>query len=144
MSLVVEHVKCMSDSSGATPGAMNTCTAHPLRVTTSRERAAGSTDASSGFEPQNAGEDSTSSGSYGLSVKVEMQTWTGEVGEVRLERGRAVGSNERTGHLIASTTIVEPETFDLLDPSEGGRYLRALPAAFHGTHLVAVLVAAPA
>jgi hypothetical protein len=77
-------------------------------------------------------------------VKVELRTWTGEVGEVRLEHGRAVGSNERTRHLIASTRIVEPETFDLLHPSEGERYLRGLPAAFHGTYLVAVLVEAPA
>jgi hypothetical protein len=77
-------------------------------------------------------------------VKVELHTWTGEVGEVRLEHGRAVGSNERTRHLIASTKIIEPETFDLLDPSEGERYLRALPAAFHGAYFVAVLVEAPA
>jgi hypothetical protein len=76
-------------------------------------------------------------------VKVELRTWAGAVGEVRLERGRAVGSNERTRQLIASTKIVEPETFDLLRPSEGERYLRALPAAFHGMYLVAVLVAAP-
>jgi hypothetical protein len=77
-------------------------------------------------------------------VKVELQTWTGEVGQVRLERGRAVGSNEHTRQLIASTEIVEPETFDVVRPSEGERYLRALPAAFRGTYLVAVLVEAPA
>lgn len=76
-------------------------------------------------------------------MKVELQTWTGEVGEVRLEHGGAVGSNERTRHLIASTRIVESETFDLLRPGEGERYLRALPAAFRGAYLVAVLVAAP-
>jgi hypothetical protein len=77
-------------------------------------------------------------------VKVELHTWTGEVGEVRLERGRAVGSNERARRLITSTKIIEPETFELLRPSEGERYLRALPAAFRGTYLVAVLVEAPA
>jgi hypothetical protein len=77
-------------------------------------------------------------------VKVALQTWTGEVEEVRLERGRAVGSNERARKLIASTRIVQPETFDLLRQSEGERYLRALPAAFRGTYLVAVLVEAPA
>ena len=47
-----------------------------------------------------------------------------------LEHGQALGLNERTRHLIASTKIVEPETFDLLRPSEGERYLRELPAAF--------------
>jgi len=82
--------------------------------------------------------------SYGLSVKVELQTWTGKVGEVRLEHGRAVGSNAHIRRLIASTKIVEPETFDLLHPSEGERYLRALPAAFRGAYFVAVLVEAPA
>jgi hypothetical protein len=73
-------------------------------------------------------------------VKVELRTWTGQLGEVRLRDGRAVGSNERARQLIASTRIVEPETFDLLLPSEGERYLRALPATFRGTYLVAVLV----
>jgi hypothetical protein len=73
-------------------------------------------------------------------VKVELHTWTGGVGEVRLDRGRAVGSNERTRRLIASTKIVEPETFDLLRPSEGERYLRALPATLSGSYLTAVLV----
>jgi hypothetical protein len=77
-------------------------------------------------------------------VKVELQSWTGEVGEVRLVRGRAVGSNVRSRRLIASTRIIEPETFDLLRPSEGERYLRGLPAAFRGAYLVAVLVEAPA
>jgi hypothetical protein len=77
-------------------------------------------------------------------VKVELRTWAGAVGEVRLERGRAVGSNASTRRLIASTKIVEPETFDLLRPSEGVRYLRALPDAFRGSYFVAVLVEAPA
>ena len=77
-------------------------------------------------------------------MKVELHTWTGEVGEVRLERGRAVGSNERARHLIASTRIIEPETFDLVRPSEGERYLRVLPTAFRSAYFVAVLVEAPA
>ena len=77
-------------------------------------------------------------------MKVELRTWTGEVGEVRLEHGHAVGSNERTRQLIASTKIVEPETFDLVHPSEGERYLRVLPTAFRSAYLVAVLVEAPA
>ena len=77
-------------------------------------------------------------------MKVELRTWAGAVGEVRLERGRAVGSNERTRQLIASTRIVEPETFDLLHPIGGERYPRALPAAFRGAYFVAVLVEAPA
>ena len=95
-------------------------------------------------EAQKAGEWPDSRPSYGLSVKVELQTWTGKVGEVRLEHGRAVGSNTHIRRLIASTKIVEPETFDLLHPSEGERYLRALPAAFRGAYFVAVLVEASA
>jgi hypothetical protein len=94
--------------------------------------------------PEKAAEGLDPGRSYPLSVKVELGTWTRKVGEVRLERGRAVGSNERTRRLIASTKIIEPETFDLVGPSEGERYLRALPAAFRGTHFVAVLVEAPA
>jgi hypothetical protein len=77
-------------------------------------------------------------------VKVELHTWTSKVGEVRLERGQAVGSNERARPLIASTKIIDLETLERLRPSEGERYLRALPAAFNGTYLVAVLVEAAA
>ena len=78
------------------------------------------------------------------AVKVELRTWTGELGEVRLRAGRAVGSNVRTRQLIASITIVESETFDHVRPTDGERYLRALPAAFRGTYLVAVVVEGPA
>jgi hypothetical protein len=72
-------------------------------------------------------------------VKAELGTWTRKVGEVRLERGHAVGSNERTRRLIASTKIIEPGTLELLRPSDGERYLRALPATFRGAYLAAVL-----
>jgi hypothetical protein len=72
-------------------------------------------------------------------VKVELGIWTRKVGEVRLERGHAVGSNDPTRRLVASTKIIEPGTLELLRPSDGERYVRALPATFRGAYLVAVL-----
>jgi len=76
-----------------------------------------------------------------LSVKVELQNWTGKVGEVRLEHGRAVGSNAHTRRMTASIKIVEPETFDLLHPSEASA---SCGPAFRSAYFVAVLVEAPA
>ena len=44
--------------------------------------------------------------------------------------------------MTASTKIVQPETFDVLHPSEGERYLRALPAAFRSAYFVVLVEAA--
>jgi len=77
-------------------------------------------------------------------MKVQLRTWTDDVGEVRLESGRAVGSNAHTRRLIASTKIIEPGTLELLRSGDGERYLRALPANLNGYYLTAVIVEDPA
>jgi hypothetical protein len=52
-------------------------------------------------------------------VKVALQTHSGKVGEVRLERGRAVGSNERVRRLLRSVKVVEPCSLELLSSGDG-------------------------
>jgi hypothetical protein len=73
-------------------------------------------------------------------VKAVLKTWQGKLGEVRLEGGRAVGSNARTRRLLEQTEITEPDTFKRLEPSDGERYLRALPANLSGAYASADLV----
>ena len=76
-------------------------------------------------------------------MKVELQTWTGKVGEVRLEHGRAVGSNAHTRRLIASTKIVEPET-STFSIRVRASAICARSRPFHGMYFVALLAEAPA
>jgi hypothetical protein len=73
-------------------------------------------------------------------MQVVLKTWQGTQGEVRLEGGRAVGSNARTRRLLEQTEITEPDTLNTLEPSDGERYLRALPANLSGMYATADLV----
>jgi hypothetical protein len=73
-------------------------------------------------------------------MQVVLKTWQGTQGEVRLEGGRAIGSNARTRRLLEQTEITEPDTLETLEPSHGERYLRALPDNLSGAYLLAELV----
>ena len=73
-------------------------------------------------------------------MQVVLKTWQGTQGEVRLEDGRAIGSNARTRRLLEQTEITEPDTLNTLEPSDGERYLRALPDNLSGAYLLACLV----
>jgi hypothetical protein len=73
-------------------------------------------------------------------MQVVLKTRQGTRGEVRLEGGRAVGSNARTRRLLEQTEITEPGTLKTLEPSDGDRYLRALPDNLSGAYLLAVRV----
>jgi hypothetical protein len=73
-------------------------------------------------------------------LQVVLKTWQGTQGEVRLEGGRAVGSNARTRRLLEQTESTEPDTLNTLEPSDGERYLRALPANLSGMSATADLV----
>jgi hypothetical protein len=73
-------------------------------------------------------------------MQVVLKTWQGTQGEVRLEDGRAIGSNARTRRLLEQTEITEPDTLNTLEPSDGERYLRALPDNLSGAYLTADFV----
>ena len=73
-------------------------------------------------------------------MQVVLKTWQGTQGEVRLEDGRAIGSNARTRRLLEQTEITEPDTLNTLQPSDGERYLRALPDNLSGAYLTADFV----
>lgn len=73
-------------------------------------------------------------------MKVVLKTRAGVRGEVKLVDGTAVGSNTRTRLLMDMTKIIEPDTFKVLTPSDGERYLRALPDVLSGAYMVANLV----
>jgi hypothetical protein len=74
-------------------------------------------------------------------VRVELHGWDGLKGVVLLERGCAVFSNDCTRRLLEDMKVVEPGTDPRpVRPEDGERYLRALPANFHGAYLWAVLI----
>ena len=73
-------------------------------------------------------------------IRVELHGWEGLKGEVRLEGSRAVFSNDYARRLLEEMNVVEPGTVQRVTPEDGERYLRALPANFHGAYLRAVLV----
>jgi hypothetical protein len=73
-------------------------------------------------------------------MKAVLRTRHGKRGEIRFEKGRAVGSNARTRRLLEQTQITEPGTLKTLEPSDGERYLRALPANLSGMYATADLV----
>jgi hypothetical protein len=68
-------------------------------------------------------------------VRVEIRSRGRLRGEVRLVDGRAVGSTPSVRRILDEIVVVEPGTLAVLDPADGERYLRALPAALGGSYL---------
>ena len=75
-------------------------------------------------------------------IRVELHTHEGVVGEITLSSGGvAVGSNGIARKMMEDTKIVQPgRPPTLLKPSDGERYIRALPVNLHGSRFWAELV----
>jgi hypothetical protein len=76
-------------------------------------------------------------------MHVELRNREGVTGEVRVLDGVAVGSNLSTRRMLADVVIVEPGTLVRLTPTDGDRYLRALPHNIAGSYLWANMISAP-
>jgi hypothetical protein len=74
-----------------------------------------------------------------MSIHVEFRNIDDEVmGNVRLRDGRAVLDEQI--EWVKETLVLEPDNGRPLEPSDGERYLRALPANFDGPYTHAVLI----